>query len=258
MNLQRTAFPAADVGHKLLAPYVTGGITADWTDYLLAYQAAGADAVEIGLPFSDPMLDGAVIQQASDRALARGVTVESILADVSAVRAAVHLPLVAMTYTNLLVRRGYAQACAALVAAGFSGLIVPDLPVDECDELAEAAAAAGLDLTLLAAPATRPDRLARICARSRGFIYAVSVMGTTGERAELAASARVLVGRLKGMTELPVLLGFGIAGREQAVEAAEFADGVIVGAALMRKVLDGASPAQLGALVGEVRAGLDQ
>jgi tryptophan synthase alpha chain len=243
---------------KRLVAYVTGGITPDWTDNLLAYQDAGADAIEIGLPFSDPMLDGAVIQRASDAALARGVTVSSILADIAAVRAAVRVPLIAMTYTNLVVRRGYAPFTAALAAAGVTGLIVPDLPVDECDELAEAAQQAGVELTLLAAPSTRPDRLARIAARSRGFVYAVSVMGTTGERRELSASAQALCQRLKALTDLPVLLGFGIAGREHAAQAAQFADGVVVGAALMRRVLDGASPAQVGALVGEVRAGLDR
>lgn len=254
MTLQ-SRFQAA--GRKLLVPYVTGGVTGDWTDHLLACQAAGADAIEIGLPFSDPVLDGAVIQRASDRALARGTTVETILTDLAAVRPALTVPLIAFSYANLVVRRGFAPFCAALVAAGVTGLIVPDAPVDEVEELAVAARAAGVELVLLAAPSTRPDRLAEICRRSNGFVYAVSVMGTTGERAELAASAEQLVRRLKQHTQLPVLLGFGIAGREHAAQAARFADGVAVGAAVMRRILDGASPAQVGALVGEVRAGLD-
>ncbi len=254
MTLQ-SHFQAAD--RKLLVPYITGGVTADWTGYLLACQAAGADAIEVGLPFSDPMLDGVVIQQASDRALARGTTVDTILADLAAVRTALTIPLIAFTYTNLVVRRGCGPFCELLRAHGFAGLIVPDLPVDEADELADAAGAAGIELVLLAAPSTPPDRLRRICLRSKGFVYAVSVMGVTGERAALAGSARVLATQLKALTDLPVLLGFGIAGREQAAQAGEWADGVAVGAALMRRVLDGASPAQLGALVGEVRAGLD-
>lgn len=245
-------------GRKLLMPYVTGGVTADWTDHLLAYQAAGADAIELGLPFSDPMLDGVVIQRATDAALARGATVGSILADLAAVRAEVTVPLVASTYANPVVRRGSAPFCELLRAHGFAGLIVPDLPVDEADALAEAAAANGIDLALLAAPSTPPDRLRRICLSSKGFVYAVSIMGVTGERSALAGSAQALVARLKAETDLPVLLGFGIAGRAHAAEAGRWADGVVVGAALMRRVLDGASPAQLRALVGEVRAGLDE
>jgi tryptophan synthase alpha chain len=251
----RSHFAAA--GRKLLVPYVTGGITADWTDYLLACQAAGADAIEVGLPFSDPALDGPVIAQASERALARGVTVETILADLTAVRAAITVPLIAFGYANLVVRRGVRPFCAALAAAGVAGLIVPDLPVDEAGELADAAREAGVELVLLAAPSTRPDRLGRICRDSSGFVYAISVMGTTGERERVADSAEALVRRLKSLTDLPVLLGFGIAGRGQAAQAARFADGVAVGAAVMRRVLDGASPAQLRSFVGEVRAGLD-
>jgi tryptophan synthase alpha chain len=248
----------AATGRKLLAPYLTGGITADWTDYLLACQAAGADAIEVGLPFSDPSLDGPTIAEASDRSLARGTTVESILADLTAVRDAITIPLVAFTYANLVVRRGIRPFCAALAAAGVSGLIVPDAPLDEAGELAAAARDEGIELVLLAAPSTRPDRLARICRDSSGFVYAISVMGTTGERQSLAGSAETLVRRLKALTDLPVLLGFGIAGRDQAAQAARFADGVAVGAAVMRRVLDGATPAQLQAFVGEVRAGLDE
>jgi tryptophan synthase alpha chain len=254
MTLQQH-FAAA--GRRLLVPYVTGGITPDWTDYLLAYQDAGADAIEIGLPFSDPMLDGATVQAASDRALRRGTTVETILADLAAVRPALTVPLIAMTYTNPVVRRGAAPFCRALADAGIAALILPDAPVDEYPELADAARAAGVEQVLLAAQSTRPDRLAEICRRSSGFVYAVSVMGTTGERDALTEPARDLVLRVKQQTTLPVLLGFGIAGRAHAAAAARYADGVVVGAALVRRILDGATPAQLSTVVGEVRAGLD-
>ena len=147
------------VGRKLLIPYVTGGITRDWTFYLLAYQAAGADAIEVGLPFSDPTVDGVTIQEASDRALERGATVESIFADVAAITDELTVPIVAMTYANLVVRRGEAAFCAALKAAGFTGLIVPDLPLDEISPLEAAAADAGIALVLLAAPSTSGSRL---------------------------------------------------------------------------------------------------
>jgi tryptophan synthase alpha chain len=237
---------------KLLVPYVTGGITDNWTDYLLAYQDAGADAIEVGLPFSDPMLDGVTIQEASDRALSRGTTVDQILADVHKVE--VSVPLVAMTYTNLVLR---ADFCARLKQSGFDGLIVPDLPIDEVELLEAAAAAAGVDLVLLAAPSTSPQRRREICARSRGFIYAVSIMNTTGERAELAGTAATLARSLKEYAQLPVVLGFGISTPDQARAAAAFADGVVVASALMRKVLDGASAEQLGEAVAELRKGLD-
>jgi tryptophan synthase alpha chain len=245
-------------GRKLLIPYVTGGITRDWTSYLLAYQAAGADAIEVGLPFSDPTVDGVTIQEASDRALERGATVESIFADVAAITDELTVPIVAMTYANLVVRRGEAAFCAALKAAGFTGLIVPDLPLDEISPLELAAADAGIALVLLAAPSTSGSRLREICARSRGFIYAISVMGTTGERTSLARSAGILAGALKQHTDLPVVLAFGISSPAQARQASELADGVVIGAALMRGVLDGASADQVGSQLASMRRGLDE
>ena len=243
---------------KKLIPYVTGGVTADWTDYLLAYQEAGADAIEIGLPFSDPMLDGVTIQEASDRALARGASVASILAALAGVRDRIRVPLIAMTYANLVFRAGPAEFCAGLAAAGVTGLIVPDLPVDEAAAVERAAAAAGVDLILLVAPVTPDDRLAEIAARTRGFVYAVGVMGTTGERAALAESAVRLASRVKAVTDRPVMIGFGVSTPAQAGAAARAADGVVVASALMRKVLGGATPAELGRDVAALRSALDR
>jgi len=239
-------------GRKLLTPYVTGGITPDWTDYLRAYVGAGADVIEIGLPFSDPMLDGPTVQQASDRALRRGATVDGILADVASLR--LDVPLVAMTYANLALRDGF---CAALAAAGISGLIVPDVPVDEVDELSAAAARHGVDLVLMAAPSTAPSRLRVIAERSRGFVYAVSLMGTTGEQSSLPDSGRSLATSVRELTDLPVQVGFGVSLPDHAAEAARYADGVIVGSALMRRVLDGAGPEEIGAILARMRAALD-
>jgi tryptophan synthase alpha chain len=239
-----------------LIPYVTGGVTADWTSYLLAYAEAGADAIEIGLPFSDPMLDGPTIQEASDRALARGTTVESILADLSGLD--VGVPLIAMTYANLVMRAGPAAFCRRLAAAGITGLIVPDLPVDESAAVAEAAADAGVELILLVAPVTPDDRLAEIVRRTRWFVYAITVMGTTGERESLAASAATLATRIKAVTDLPVVLGFGIATPAQAAAAGRAGDGVVVASALMRRVLDGATPADLRQEVAALRRELDR
>ncbi|SEN22700.1 tryptophan synthase subunit alpha [Nonomuraea pusilla] len=245
-----------DRGRKLLMPYVTGGITDDWTGYLRSFAAAGADAIELGLPFSDPTLDGATIQEASDAALARGATVHGILAEIEGLD--LDVPLVASTYYNLVLRDGTSAFCAALRQAGVAGLIVPDLPLEEAGELADAAAAAGVDLVLLASPSTPPPRLYEIARRSRGFVYAVSRMGTTGERAALAESAGALAERIKQVGDRPVLLGFGISTPEQAVEAARRADGVVVGAAIMRRILDGAGPDDVGAYVTTLRRALDQ
>lgn len=240
-------------GRSLLVPYVTGGIRPDWTRYLREYASNGADAIEIGLPFSDPILDGPVVQEASDRALRRGVTVRSLLDEVAAVE--IDVPLIAMTYYNLVVHRGALDFCRDLAAAGIRGLIVPDLPVDESHSLAEAAAAAGVDLTMLAAPTTPPDRLAEIARASRGFIYAVSVMGTTGSR--FAASGGRVAADLRRLTDRPVLLAFGVATPQHAVTATASADGVVIGAALMRRVLDGGSPEELGATLAGFRQALD-
>jgi tryptophan synthase alpha chain len=247
---------------KILAPYLTGGITADWTDYLLAYERAGADVIEVGIPFSDPTLDGPTIQEASDRALARGATVDGILADLTAVRGRLTIPITVMTYANIVVRGGEAAFCARLAAAGVAALIVPDLPVDESGPLSEAAEASGIALILLAAPSSTEARRREICARTRGYVYAISAMGTTGERAAIAATASDLVTSLKSMTAalpepVPVLLGFGISRPEHAREAGGFADGVVIGAAMMRKVLDGATPDEVGAFLGTLREGLD-
>ncbi|GAA1507427.1 tryptophan synthase subunit alpha [Dactylosporangium maewongense] len=239
---------------KVLMPYLTGGAVAEWTDHLRALVDNGADAIEVGLPFSDPTLDGATIQEATHAALTRGATLRGILARIPEVAGAV--PLVASTYANLLVRDD--AFCRGLRDAGFDGLIVPDLPLEECAEASAKAEEQDLDLVLLASPATPDERLGEIARRSRGFVYAVTVMGTTGERETLAASAADLARRLAGRCDLPVLLGFGISTPAQAAEAARLADGVVIGAAIMRRVLDGATPAEIGAYVRSIREAMDE
>ncbi|MEV0459874.1 tryptophan synthase subunit alpha [Catellatospora methionotrophica] len=244
-----------NAGRGLLVPYVTGGISADWTDYLRAYADAGADAIEIGLPFSDPMIDGPTVQEASERALHRGATVRGILADLREVRLPV--PLIVMTYYHLVAREGHAPFCAALAEAGVRGLIVPDLPLEELGELEQAAAAAEVDLVLVAAPSGSPSRLREVAARSRGFVYAMTAMVTTGERAELPASAGEFAARLKTHGDLPVLLGFGISTPEHAAAGARAADGVVVASALLRRLRGGATPEESGAQVRALRDALD-
>ena len=244
-----------DLGHKLLVPYVTGGLREDWVDVLRSMAAAGADAVEVGIPFSDPVMDGPTIQAASQRALDQGATPLGVVATLRAVD--VGVPLVAMTYYNVVFRTGHRRFARSLAGNGVAGAIVPDVPLEELSPWAAAADDAGVATVLLASPVTPEDRLARICERSRGFVYGVSVMGITGERQSLGESAATMGKRLKAATDLPVLIGFGVSTPDQAVEAGAAADGVIVASALMRRMLDGASPDEIGASVGEMRAALD-
>ena len=245
-------------GGKCLVPYLTGGL-GEWTSYLRAAAAAGADAIEVGVPFSDPVMDGPVIQEASERALRAGATPVTILDGLS--RADVGVPTAVMTYANLVDRAGWTRFASSLAAAGVSAAILPDIPLEETGPWCEAADAAGVETVLLAAPTAPDDRLERIVARSRGFVYAVGLLGITGERAELADSATRIASRLKQVTDLPVLVGVGISTPEQAVEVCEVADGVVVGSALVRRVLEsGAGPDStevVADLVGSFRRALD-
>ncbi|MFN2607806.1 MAG: tryptophan synthase subunit alpha [Acidimicrobiales bacterium] len=244
-----------DAGRKLLVPYVTGGLGPEWLDVVRAVAAAGADAVEVGLPFSDPVMDGPVIQAASARALADGATPAGLVAALAT--ADVPIPMVVMTYYNVIFRSGHRRFARSLARSGVAGAIVPDLPLEELGDWAPAADDAGVATILLAAPTTPDDRLRALCERSRGWVYGVGVMGVTGERAELAASTARMGARLKAVTDKPVLIGVGVSTPEQAVAATATADGVIVGSALVRRLLEGAGPNGAAAFVGEMRAALD-
>ena len=243
-------------GHKLLVPYVTGGIGSGWVRILQAMAEAGADAAEVGIPFSDPVMDGPTIQEASERALRRGATPVSILQDLREA-GPIGIPLVAMTYYNIVFRSGHRRFAQSLIDAGVAGAIVPDVCLEEFGDWERAAVQAGVETVLLAAPVTPDDRLAELCRRSSGFIYGVNLMGVTGERGSVAESAAVLAKRLKAVTDLPVIMGFGITTPDQAVAAAAEADGVIVASALMRRLLDGAGPEEIGEQVGRLRSALD-
>jgi tryptophan synthase alpha chain len=244
-----------DEGRKLLVPYITGGLDDEWVDVLRAVTDAGADAVEIGIPFSDPVMDGPVIQVASQRALARGASPTSVITEASKYDG--DAPLAVMTYVNLVGHTGYRRFAAALADAGISGAILPDLPLDELAPWAEAADAHDIETVLLAAPTTPDDRLRAICERSRGFVYGVSLMGVTGERTSLAAQAAEMGRRTKAVTDKPVLLGVGISNAEQAVEASQYADGVVVGSALVRRLIEGGGPDDAHAFVAGLRSALD-
>ena len=239
-------------GHKLLVPYVTGGLDG-WQDAIRAAAANGADAIEIGIPFSDPVMDGPVIQEASQRALDAGATPAGILD--AAAELDVQIPLAVMTYANIVYRAGFRRFAERLAAAGISAALLPDVPLEETAPWAAAADAAGVETVMFAAPTAPDDRLPKVCARARGFVYAVGLLGVTGERDTLARTATALAGRLKAITDIPVLVGVGVSNAAQAREACTVADGVIQGASVVRRLMDG-GPDAVGEYVAEVRAAI--
>jgi tryptophan synthase alpha chain len=233
----------ADSGKRAaFMPYLMGGFPDLEASAAIgaAYADGGADLVELGVPFSDPLADGPVIQAAGTAALAAGATVDGVLG--VAERLAARLPVVVMCYSNLVLARGVDAFVTALAAAGGSGLIVPDLPFEESPAVLEACEAAELALVPLVAPTTPDERLERIGRQARGFLYTVSVTGTTGERGALEIEG--VVARAKAHTSVPVAVGFGIGTPEQAAAAAEAgADGVIVGSRLVRAAAEADDPA---------------
>ncbi|MFM7548452.1 MAG: tryptophan synthase subunit alpha [Cyanobacteriota bacterium] len=231
---------------------------------LLALQSNGADLIELGIPYSDPLADGPVIQAAASRALAAQTTPARVLEMLASLRGELTIPVVLFTYSNPLLNRGMDSFCAAAAAAGAAGLVVPDLPLEEGEKLSVIAAGHGLDLVLLVAPTTPPERMARIHAASRGFTYLVSVTGVTGVRTNLEARVEPLVRQLKARGGPAVAVGFGISGPDQAHQVKGWgADGAIVGSALVRVMAeaqaqqgDGAGAA--GRFCAALRQGLDR
>jgi len=239
----------------LLVPYVMAGMVPNWIEVLDAVAAAGADAVEVGIPFSDPMMDGPVIQQASVASLEAGTTPGGVLRELAAAR--IGLPIAVMTYYNVVFRGGHRRMARSMASSGVAAAILPDLPLDELGPWAEEADAAGVETVLLVAPSTRPERAEAICGRCRGFVYAVARMGVTGERDALGDEIARVVGRVRPFTDLPVCAGVGVSSPAQAVEACRWADGVVVGSALVRRVLAGGGPDAAAEFVGELRSALD-
>ena len=241
-------------GRKLLIPYITGGL-AGWQDAVRAVTAAGADAIEIGLPFSDPVMDGPVIQQASQMALEGGATPVSILDEARSLD--VGIPLAVMTYYNTVHHAGHERFAHQLIAAGVVAALVPDLPLEESGPWCAAADEAGIETVMFAAPTAPDERLPRIVARARGFVYSVGLLGVTGERGQLASTAASLARRLKAITDMPVLIGVGVSNAAQARQAVQVADGVVMGASVIKRILDGGADAA-GDYIAEVRASIDE
>ena len=213
--------------------------------------ASGVDIVEVGLPYSDPLMDGPVIQQAVNEALAAGTTTDHVI-DVVRQIAEVGATAVVMSYWNPIERYGVQRFAAGLQAAGGSGLIAPDLSPEEGDDWAAAAIAHDIDRIFLVAPSSTDERIAAIVTHASGFIYAASTMGVTGTRAAVGGAAKGLVARTRQFTSLPLAVGLGVSTGAQAAEVAAFADGVIVGSAFVRRVLEAESQSAAVASVSEL------
>jgi tryptophan synthase alpha chain len=234
----------------VFAPYVTGGFPGVDADLLRHIQDAGADAIEVGIPFSDPVMDGGVIQEASRVALENGTRPYDVLEMIG--KADLSIPVAVMTYVNPVFRIGFERFVDEAVDNGVAGIIVPDLPVDESEGWTAICDARGVAAVQLAAPGTSPERLRLIAQEARGFVYCVATYGVTGARSELGDPAREVVAGLRPMTGLPLLVGVGISTPQQAAEASTFADGVVVGTAMMGPIVAG-DPAGAVALAAAFR-----
>lgn len=249
-------------GRKMLVPFLTAGFPDERTslDLLAACLDQGCEVVEVGVPFSDPVADGPVIQQASQAALDRGMTLLRSLDLVRELSTDKRALPVMMTYLNPVLRLGFGAFARAAAAAGCAGVIVPDMSVEEAGPLREALRREGVALVDLAAPTTTDARLGRIAGGASGFLYLVAVAGVTGTRSADPAALAAFTARVRGVTDLPLYVGFGIDNGDRAAEAAAAADGVIVGSALIRRLLDaptGAAGRQaVLSLLAELDAGL--
>jgi tryptophan synthase alpha chain len=251
---------AGEEGRAALMPYLMAGYPDRETSLAVAaaYADSGADLVELGVPFSDPLADGPTIHAAATEALARGATLETALEVCESISSRV--PVVLMAYANMILASGVSEFARRAAEVGAAGVIVPDLPLDEADEIRAALADAGLALVPLLAPTSPAERRRRICAAAQGFVYVVSSVGTTGERQQLPQGLVELVEATKGNAAVPVAVGFGIGTPEQAAEVGRIADGVIVGSRLVRAAGEAgsaeAAAAAVGAFLRDARAAL--
>ena len=257
--MRRISEVFARKGRKALIGYVMAGYQSGEATLKAVTLLAecGCDIVELGVPFSDPLADGATIQNAGHRAILNGVTPKMCLDMAGKLGKIVDIPLVLMTYLNPVMSFGMARFCAACARSSVSGIIIPDLPPDEASEMDEAAFKNGIDLIYLAPPTVTPERARLIAEKSQGFIYMVSVTGVTGTRTALPQHLEDTVSMLRGFTDKPLCVGFGISTPAQARAAAEKADGVIIGSKIIQLMEEDPSLASLKDFVAEVRKSLD-
>jgi tryptophan synthase alpha chain len=246
-------------GYRALIAYITAGYPDPKATVKIARTLAegGCDIIELGIPFSDPLADGATIQKASFQALKQGVTPDACLEIAAKIRKKIPTPLVFMTYYNPVLNYGLKEFCKKCVKAGVNGLIVPDLPPEEGLELETITKKAGLDLIYLLAPTSTESRINVVASSSRGFIYLVSLTGVTGARDTLSPELAGFVGRVREIASLPLCVGFGISNAEQARQAAALADGVIIGSRLIQLIEEDATLKALKSFIYDVRKALD-
>ncbi len=249
-------------GEKALIAYIMAGDPSlqETESLVLELERAGADVVELGVPFSDPIADGPVIQKAAERALRSGTSLRKILETVKTLRARTQIPLVLMAYYNTIHALGEAAFCRQAVAAGVDGVIVPDMPPEEAGPFEPAAAEAGLRLIFLLAPTSTAARRTVVAKRSRGFLYYVSLTGITGSKLTDLDDVRQNVTKIRRVTDVPVAVGFGIATPQDAARVAAVADGVIVGSAIVRQIgehqQDPALPERVGQFVRSLKTAM--
>jgi len=257
--MSRIASVFSRAGHKALIPYVTVGYpNIDDTLKVVPLLANnGGDIIELGIPFSDPLADGATIQKASFYALKNGVTPKLCLEVAEKLSRKIDVPLVFMTYFNPVLSYGLEEFCGACASSGVDGLIIPDLPPDEGLELEDITQRRNLDLIYLLAPTSSEERIKLVADRARGFIYLVSVTGVTGTRNSLPPELNSFVARVRKVARQPLCIGFGISTPEQASQVAEIADGVIVGSRIIQ-LMETKGLAAAGKFIGELRRALDR
>lgn len=258
-RISQTFAQLKQAGKKGLIIYLTAGYP-DMSATLEAARAAeeeGADLIEIGIPFSDPMADGPVIQEASSLALKQGATTAKALDLIARIREKSAIPLAAMTYINLIMHYGIDKFLSDSAAAGMDGLIVPDLPLEEGDLMEMPCKSAGIDLIQFIAPTTNERRIETICGKASGFIYCISTTGVTGVRKLDYAPIGEKITSLRRYSDIPAAIGFGIGSPQAAAEAAQYADAVIVGSAVMQTLMDSGIP-EMRTLIRSIRQGLDE
>jgi tryptophan synthase alpha chain len=252
-SLETALRSVRDQGRTALVPYFMAGLSDDWTTTIDALIAGGADAIEIGLPFSDPLMDGVVIQEAGTKALERGTSLDSIVDELS--RHSFSVPLIVMTYYNVLLHEGLESAAAKLKKAGVTGAIIPDLTLEEAGAWRAACDSNDIATILMVAPSTKDDRAATLVAATEGFAYASARMAVTGAASDEGTGGDV-VAMVRRHSDVPAYIGIGITTPEQAAQAGRVADGVIVGSALVKLLLAGASQAEVTAFVSSLRAAI--